>query len=319
MMILETSLLTKQYDSRRGCRNITLSVKSGQIFGLLGPNGAGKSTFVKMIVGLLKPNSGEASIMGLPLGHLEARKQIGYLPELFRYQDWLTAEEVLYFHAHLGGISSAEIQSGKLKKRMKEVLYEVGLEGRKERVRHFSKGMQQRLGLACALLMDPSLIILDEPSSALDPIGRHQVRSLLKKLRQQGKTVFLNTHLLEDVEALCDEVAFIYEGEQRFVGKVEEILHSGGKWEFVIGGWLPEWLEEIQLLQQGGIQLQVKLTGAEGIAVIQATLAHREQAGWINAQLVEYGFTLYEARPVQSTMEDWFISMSEPKGEDSSC
>ncbi len=315
MIILETNKLTKQYKSQRGCKNISLSVKSGQIFGLLGPNGAGKSTFVKMIVGLLKPTSGEASIMGLPLGHLEARKQIGYLPELFRYQDWLTAKEVLYFHAHLGGMPYSDIHSGKLQKRMDELLYEVGLEGRKERVRHFSKGMQQRLGLACALLMDPTFIILDEPSSALDPIGRHEVRTLLKKLRQQGKTVFLNTHLLEDVETLCDEVTFLYEGEQRSTGNVDEIIHAGGKWEFVIGGWLPEWMEELLQLQQGGIKLQIIPAADEGIATIKTTLAHREQAGWINAQLVEYGFTLYEARPVQTSMEEWFLSLVDDTGE----
>ena len=305
---IQTDRLTKLYGPGSGCRGITLSVKSGQIFGFLGPNGAGKSTFVKMLVGLIRPDAGRAEILGLPLGHREIRRQIGYLPELFRYQDWLTAEEVLRFHAQLGGLGGERRE-----KRIRRVLNDVGLAGRtKERVRHFSKGMQQRLGWACALLLDPPLLFLDEPSSALDPMGRHDMRQLLLRLRQEGKTIFLNTHLLEDVESVCDEVAFLVNGRIRAQGTVEALLHPELRWEFEVGGWEPGILEGFT--DPAGISIQVVEADDRGFARLQAVVTDREQAGWINALLVEQGITVYASGPVQTHLEQWFLALAEGEG-----
>jgi len=313
-MILETRNLTKTFSSKRGCHNINLAVKPSQIFGLLGPNGAGKSTFVKMIVGLLHPSSGEATVFGYPLGSVESRKGLGYLPELFRYQDWLSAIEILAFHARLNGLQSAEVRSAKMTKRINEVLYEVGLEGRgQDRVKQFSKGMQQRLGLACALLLEPDLLVLDEPCSAMDPLGRYEVRQILKRYHKQGKTIFLNTHLLEDVEAICDEVAFLQQGELKAVGTLEQIMHPAKCWRFIVGGWLAEMPYFLDAVRLQSIEIQVQQLSSDGSAILQADLLDREQAGWLNAKLVEEGVTVYESYPLQSSLEDWFLNLAAQK------
>ncbi|KIL40708.1 hypothetical protein SD70_11515 [Gordoniibacillus kamchatkensis] len=310
--LLETRDLTKRYGSRRGCQHVTLQVRPGRIFGLLGPNGAGKSTFVKMIVGLLRPTSGEAYIQGFPCGSVEANKRLGYLPELFRYPDWLTAAEVLRFQAKLAGMAPGAMES-----RACEVLKLVGLTKHAGvRVRLFSKGMQQRLGIANALLHDPELVLLDEPSSALDPIGRHDIRELLKTLREHGKTVFLNTHLLEDVEALCDEVAFLHEGELRATGPLERLLYGSRGWELHVGGWWPE-AAQSAIRELGDVfRLQVVREDRSGTAVLSVEEINREQLGLLNGWLVGQGMTLYEAHRRKSGLESWFLNMMQAEGKE---
>jgi ABC-2 type transport system ATP-binding protein len=301
--ILETRGLTKRYGARRGCQDVSLQVQAGHIFGLLGPNGAGKSTFVKMIVGLLKPTAGSAHICGFPCGSVQANKRLGYLPELFRYPDWLTAEEVLRFQARLAGMAPAETD-----RRAAEALALVGLaQHAGVRVRLFSKGMQQRLGIANALLHDPELVLLDEPSSALDPIGRHDIRLLLQELRERGKTVFLNTHLLEDVEALCDEVAFLHEGELKAQGALEQLLYGSG-WELHVGGWSPDAALGLSGELGGAMTLQAVEEDAFGSAVLIVEGINRE-LGMLNARLVERGITLYEVQRRKSGLESWFLRM----------
>jgi ABC-2 type transport system ATP-binding protein len=305
--VIHTEHLTKDYGAGKGCQDISLSIKGGQIFGFLGPNGAGKSTFVKLLVGLLHHTSGKAQVLGLPLGHIEARKQIGYLPELFRYQEWLTGEEVLRFHTKL-----AKLPTGNREFRIREILHEVGLGTRgKERVKSYSKGMQQRLGLGCALLAEPKLIFLDEPSSALDPGGRYEVRKLLLSLKEQGKTVFLNTHMLEDVEAICDEVALLFNGQIREVGTVNSILHKAPAYQFSVGGYLPESLQSV--LETSRIPIQLKGATPEGKALLEASVTDPEQVGWLNYLLQENGFTLYEVRPVETHLEQWFLNLTEER------
>ncbi|UKK99728.1 ABC transporter ATP-binding protein [Brevibacillus brevis] len=207
--VIETWELTKQYNGKAGCKNITLQVPRGSVFGFLGQNGAGKSTFVRTMLGLLHPTNGKAVMLGQPIGSVESRKKVGYLPELFRYPDWLTGQQLLEHHAELCGLTYRESKSV-----IKNVVELVGMAGREsERIRGYSKGMQQRIGIACALLSDPELIFLDEPTSALDPIGRKEVRELIARLRDQGKTIFLNSHLLSEMESVCNYVGIIHRSE----------------------------------------------------------------------------------------------------------
>src|SRR6058998_186557 len=185
-----------------------MTVPRGEVFGFLGPNSAGKTTAVKLLLGLLKPTSGQGWLLGRPLGDLGARRRIGYLPELFRYQSWLTATEVLALHCEL-----APLPRSSWKDEIRNVLDTVGLTERAhDRVNTFSKGMQQRLGLGAALLGEPELVFLDEPTSALDPVGRHDVREIIRGLAARGSAVFLNSHLLSEVEQVCDRVAVVASG-----------------------------------------------------------------------------------------------------------
>jgi ABC-2 type transport system ATP-binding protein len=189
-------------------RSVSLRISPGEVVGLLGPNGAGKSTLVKMLVGLVRPDSGEALVLGAPAGRPEARRDIGYLPELFRYQPWLSVAEVVGLHARLRPVPAADRQ-----REVARVLARAGLADRSgERVANLSKGLQQRLGLAVALLGKPRLLLLDEPTSALDPTGRADVRALIDECRAEGTTVLLNSHMLSEVERSCDRVIVLDRG-----------------------------------------------------------------------------------------------------------
>jgi ABC-2 type transport system ATP-binding protein len=184
-------------------------VRRGEIFGFLGPNGAGKSTSIKMLVGLVKPSSGEAIVLGAPAGGVEVRRKIGFLPEDFRFYTWLTAAELLALHGRLSGLSDDILRS-----RVPALVDMVGLTPhRDKRLQNFSKGMLQRIGLAQALIHEPDLIFLDEPTSGLDPMGRRLVRDIIRAQRDRGATVFLNSHILSEIEITCDEVVFIRDGE----------------------------------------------------------------------------------------------------------
>lgn len=220
--MIEISHLTKQFNGKGGFVDISLSIKEGEVFSFLGKNGAGKSTFIKTLLGLLKPTDGKAEILGKPIGDVETRKKIGYLPELFQYHTWLTGYELLQFHGKLYKMSSVEI-----KNRIPEVLNIIGLTGHEnKKIKEYSKGMQQRIGLGCAILSNPSLLFLDEPTSALDPVGRKQVRDIILNLKKQGKTIFLNTHLLSEVELVSDRVAILDKGKIQKIGTMKELLHA---------------------------------------------------------------------------------------------
>jgi ABC-2 type transport system ATP-binding protein len=320
MMIIDTEQLTKTYNGRVGCRNITLQVPEGCIFGLLGPNGAGKSTFVKMLAGLHRPDSGRANVLGQPLGRPDARRKLGYLPELFRFQDWLTPIEVLRFHGQLGGLRPQETRTPAFRSRVWDTLELVGLsEAADRRIGGFSKGMQQRLGLAAALLLEPELVILDEPASALDPVGRYEIRNLLKHLRGQGVTIFLNTHLLEDVEELCDEAAFLYEGELLASGPLHKLLRGtadiGASWRFRLGGWLPETWAELKNAAGDVIFSQLHLAEEDesGNVLLTTRIADREQVGYLCSLFIHIGLTLYESGPEPNNLETWFIQMAQSR------
>jgi ABC-2 type transport system ATP-binding protein len=206
---IETRNLRKVFGSKVAVRNLSLTVPRGEIFGFLGPNGAGKSTSIKMLLGLVQPTGGEAFVLGAPASDVEIRQQVGFLPEDFRFYDWLTAAELLRFHGRLCGMTRRA-----LRERIPQMLDLVGLTPHGDRrLREFSKGMLQRIGLAQALVHEPQVIFLDEPTSGLDPMGRRMVRDILRAERERGATVFLNSHLLSEIEITCDRVVFIKDGE----------------------------------------------------------------------------------------------------------
>jgi ABC-2 type transport system ATP-binding protein len=206
--VIETVGLKKTYGSKTAVADLTLRVGRGQVFGFLGPNGAGKSTAVKMLLGLVRPSGGAARVLGQRPGHAPTMRRVGFLPEHFRFHEWLEAAELLDFHGRLYGMAREA-----RRRRIPELLELVGLtEYARRPLTGFSKGMLQRIGLAQALLNEPELVFLDEPTSALDPFGRVLVRGIIRDLKARGATVFLNSHLLGEVEATCDRVSFIKEG-----------------------------------------------------------------------------------------------------------
>lgn len=214
--------LAKRYGGIQALAGLTMTIPRGAVFGFLGPNGAGKTTAVKLLLGLARPTAGEGEVLGRPIGERASRRRVGYLPELFRYQQWLTAREVLALHCELAGLDRAA-----WRREIEDALAVVGLTVRgSSRVVTFSKGMQQRLGIAVALLGDPELVLLDEPTSALDPVGRHDVREIIRGLRERGVTVFLNSHLLSEVEQVCDRVAIVDRGKVVADGTLAELLRA---------------------------------------------------------------------------------------------
>jgi ABC-2 type transport system ATP-binding protein len=206
--VVETRGLSKRFGDKLAVADLSLSVRRGEVFGFLGPNGAGKTTSLKMLLGLIAPSGGSASVLGAPLGDRATRARIGFLPEHFRFQEWMSGREMLRFHGRLYGLRGIELEA-----RIEELLERVDLLDAASRpLSTYSKGMLQRVGLAQALLPRPELVFLDEPTSGLDPLGRRLVRELIASLRSQGTTVFLNSHLLGEVEATCDRVAFVKQG-----------------------------------------------------------------------------------------------------------
>ncbi len=218
--VIETVDLVKRYGRTTALAGLSMRVERGEVFGFLGPNGAGKTTSVKLLLGLARPTAGRGTVLGAPLGDRLARRRIGYLPELFRYQSWLRAREVLALHCAL-----ADVPSSGRARAIEAALDTVGLTDRADdQVATFSKGMQQRLGLGTALLGEPDVVLLDEPTSALDPVGRADVRRIIRAARERGTTVFLNSHLLAEVELVCDRVAIVDAGRVVAAGTLEELL-----------------------------------------------------------------------------------------------
>jgi ABC-2 type transport system ATP-binding protein len=229
--------LSKRFGSTIAVDSLSLTVERGEVFGFLGPNGAGKTTVVKLLLGLVRPTAGEALVLGAPIGDRQTRRQIGYLPELFRFQALLTAREVLRLHCRLLALPKTTWNEEE-----RRALATVGLLERADgRVGTFSKGMQQRLGLAVALLGHPALVVLDEPTSALDPVGRHDVREVIRGLRERGSTVFLNTHLLAEAEHVCDRVAVIDKGTAIATGRLDELLSGHRRVRLKVEGLDEAW------------------------------------------------------------------------------
>jgi ABC-2 type transport system ATP-binding protein len=293
---IETRSLQKIFGEKVAVRDLTLTVEQGEVFGFLGPNGAGKTTSIKMLLNLIKPSGGEARLFGVPYGNPEVRSRIGFLPEHFRFHDWLTAQEFLELHADLYRISRVVARQ-----RIPELLDLVGLAPHREKkLREFSKGMLQRIGLAQALLNRPALVILDEPTSGLDPVGRRLVRDIIRDLKQEGTTVFLNSHLLSEVEITCDRVAFIKHGEVIHTSPLQQLVEGELSVEIrarnlsaeVVAG-LKRWSANVR---QDGDRLSLTLPG-------EADLPQ------INRYLVEQGVDVYALNPKHVSLEDLFIEI----------
>jgi ABC-2 type transport system ATP-binding protein len=229
--------LTKHYGavqrlSRAGLFGLTLDVPPGEIYGFLGPNGAGKTTTIKLLLGLIRPTGGGGTVLGHPLGSVEARRRVGFLPESPYFYEYLRGDELLHYYGSL--FSLAERLR---RQRVESLLRLVGLwDQRRLSVRKYSRGMLQRLGLAQALINDPDLVILDEPAGGLDPIGRREMRDILLSLRERGKTVFLSSHILAEVETVCDRIAILNRGELVAVGRIGELLATSREMELTIHG-----------------------------------------------------------------------------------
>lgn len=230
--IVEVDQLSKVYDSRslrrksqvHALKGVSLKAGAGEVFGLLGPNGAGKTTLIKSLLGIIRPTAGSARLFGLPIGTRASRSQVGYLPESLRIDRHHTARTALAYYGRLSRMNSEDIRT-----RSDELLELVGLAGRdRESVRRFSKGMYQRLGLAQALMHNPDLLFLDEPTDGLDPVGRNEVRQVIERLSGMGKTIFLNSHILQEVELVCTQVAILAKGTLRAVGTIDEVRSQFG-------------------------------------------------------------------------------------------
>ncbi|NJN29992.1 MAG: ABC transporter ATP-binding protein [Synechococcales cyanobacterium RM1_1_8] len=229
-------------------QGVSLSVQPGETFGLLGPNGAGKTTLLKLLLGILRPTGGRGQILGQPLGHQPSRQRLGYLPENADLHDYLTGWEFLQFSAGL-----CQIPGKVQRQRIPELLNLVGLDpriARKKQMRQYSKGMRQRVAMAQALINDPDLVFLDEPMSGLDPLGRVQVRQIIERLKAQGKTIFFNSHVLGDVEQICDRVAILAQGQLRCMGSLDELLGEADHYRVLGRGGdlalLNQWLTQFE-------------------------------------------------------------------------
>jgi len=314
--------LRKVFDDKVAVADLTLTVERGEVFGFLGPNGAGKTTAVKMLLGLIAPTSGEGSLFGAPLGDPRGRVRVGFLPEHFRFHDWLRATEFLQLHADL-----YRMPRDVARRRIPELLDRVGLQAHaRKRLSAFSKGMLQRIGLAQALLNDPDLVLLDEPTSGLDPVGRRLVRDLIRELRDRDKTVFLNSHLLSEVEITCDRAAFIKQGEVVHTSSLQAGSQAGpeaplaggrlavqirarprggwqacpnGHWDAVVGG-LARWDPNVRAEQE-----RIWLT-VDGEADLPEVARY----------LIERDVDVYALSPQRMSLEDLFMQLvgSESEG-----
>ena len=275
---------------------LSLDVRRGEVFGFLGPNGAGKTTTIKMLMGLIYPTSGQARIFGYAVGDPAAKAKLGFLPESPYFYDYLTSREFLSFYGHLFGLWGAA-----LTKRVDELLELVGMtHARDLQLRKFSKGMLQRVGVAQALINDPELVVLDEPMSGLDPIGRKEVRDLIFRLKESGKTVMFSSHILHDAELLCDRVAMIMKGRLVACGQVSELIQQGTtqEVEMVVDRLSPEGLEHLRVLAT-----KVVLNGERVMVVLSNQRQVDESLEVIRAAHAK----LVSLTPHKASLEDLFI------------
>ena len=295
-MIIETRGLRKQFGTTVAVSDLSLQVREGEVFGFLGPNGAGKTTAIKMLLALVEPTAGTGRVLGAPLGDRAARARIGFLPEHFRFHDTLTATELLRFHGRLYGL-----RGGSLDARIDRLLTRVDLVDAADRpLRGYSKGMLQRAGLAQALLNDPRLVFLDEPTSGLDPLGRLLVRGIIDELRADGATVFLNSHLLGEVEATCDRVAFVKRGrlvEERRLAAPTAVVDL----EVRVGPVTATTLDGLSRFGTNVVQPRPDLIALR----VETDAAVPAIVSW----LVQQGVSIHAVQPRRQSLEDVFLDV----------
>ena len=300
--------LRKEFGETVAVADLTLRVARGEVFGFLGPNGAGKTTSVKMLLGLVAPTAGAGRVLGAPLGDPRGRRKVGFLPEHFRFHEWLKAREFLQLHADLYGLPRDVAQ-----RRIPELLAQVGLGEHAERkLQTFSKGMLQRVGLGQALLNTPELVLLDEPTSGLDPGGRRLVRDIIRELRERGTTVFLNSHLLSEVEITCDRVAFIKRGKVVYTSALAAL----------VDGELTVQIRARRLTGVGDVRWAAVLDGlrswSSNVRVdgehVALTVQGEADLPAINRYLVENGAQVYALIPQRRSLEDLFIDVVGTEG-----
>jgi ABC-2 type transport system ATP-binding protein len=280
----------------RALDNLSIDVESGSVFGFLGPNGAGKTTTLKLLMQLVFPTSGEAEILGRPVGDVSVRRRIGYLPENPYFYDHLTAEEVLDYYGRLFGMSAAE-----RRQRVPATLDRLGIGAeRRLALRKFSKGMLQRVGLAQAILNDPEVLFLDEPMSGLDPLGRRDVRALMLELRDQGRTIFFSSHILSDAESLCSRVAIVAKGQLAAAGSLADLSHFQVLgWELVMSGVPPAALDRLRSRAR-----RVQAIAGDRYVIDLPPDGRPEE---VARELSSAGATLVSINPLRETLEDVFV------------
>jgi ABC-2 type transport system ATP-binding protein len=293
---IQTEGLRKVFGTTVAVQGLSLAVRRGEVFGFLGPNGAGKTTSIKMLLGLIAPTAGRATLLGAPLGDRTARARIGFLPEHFRFHDWLTAAEFLTLHGELYGMPR-----GRLRERAAGIMDLVGLTPfRDKALRTFSKGMLQRIGLAQALLCEPELVILDEPTSGLDPVGRRLVRDIIRDLRAGGTTILLNSHLLSEVEITCDRAVFIKQGAVVGVHELGALVAGETSVAIRAGGLTPELIAG---LAAWGDNLRVDGTQ------LRLTVSDEAALPAITRHLVAGGAEVFAVVPERLSLEDLFLEI----------
>ena len=304
---IRTRGLRKVYGTKVAVADLTLHVPRAEVFGFLGPNGAGKSTAVKMLLGLVKPSGGDASVLGYPPGAQQAMRSIGFLPEHFRFHEWLHAQELLDMHGRLHAMDAAA-----RRRRIPQVLELVGLSEHARRpIAGFSKGMLQRIGLAQALLNEPTLVFLDEPTSALDPFGRMMVRNVIHELKAAGTTVFLNSHLLGEVEATCDRVAFIRSGTVLATQQLSELAAGRLRVEVRVDQVTPALeatLEELARGTEGSMSRHCPPEGASDTTLIY-NLPDETLIPQIAERTIASGARLYGLTPERRSLEQLFLEV----------
>jgi ABC-2 type transport system ATP-binding protein len=292
---IDVAHLAKSYGKQEAVADVSLQIARGETFGFLGPNGAGKTTSVKMLLGLTRPTGGGGTLLGRPLGDRRARAKVGYLPELFRYHEWMTAREELAFHSGLLGTPAADRA-----REIDEILELVGLTRRADdKIGAYSKGMQQRVGIGVALLGAPEIVFLDEPTSALDPVGRRDVREMVRALKARGTSVFLNSHLLSEVEQTCDRVAIVDRGRIVAAGPLAEVV--GGATGVRIRIDNPDERARAILDRFG------RVTQADGWYVVAGVA--REAVPGLVREIASAGVDVYAVEPLTATLEQRFMEV----------
>lgn len=298
--VIETRRLRKVFDNKIAVDDLSLTVEKGEVFGFLGPNGAGKTTSVKMLLDLITPTSGEGSLFGKPLNDPQVRARVGFLPEHFRFHEWLTASEFLHLHAALYQMDPETTQ-----RRVSELLELVSLTPHAgKKLKTFSKGMLQRIGLAQALLNRPELVILDEPTSGLDPVGRLLVRDIIRDLRASGVTVFLNSHLLSEVEITCDRVAFIKHGQVVQISPLHSLVSGQVSLEIRARILSTQVVEGIQRWSNNP-QHEVLPAGER----LTLTIPNQDLIPEINRYLVDQGVEVFSLTPKQVSLDELFLQI----------